>query len=183
MKTIETERLILGRWEEKDSGELYQLAKNPNVGPHAGWKPHDNPEESLAIIRTVLLPTSVWKISEKETGKIVGAVALEPDKIRPDIPSRELGYWMGEEFWGKGYMTEAAERAVRFGFEDMNLEIISIATGPLNKRSQRVIGKLGFAYEGTHRYCYRIYDGSVRDSLYFSMSREEWGNKGLGKTL
>lgn len=179
MKTIETKRLILGQWEEKDSGELYWLAKNPNVGPPAGWKPHDNLEESLRIIRTVLLPSSVWKISEKATGRIVGAIALEPDKIRPDIASREMGYWIGEAFWGMGYVTEAAERVIRFGFEEMNLQIISIATGPLNERSQRVIGKLGFTYEGTHRYCYKIYDGSVRDSLYFSMLREEWARKAL----
>jgi len=177
MNTMETERLILSQWEEADSKELFELAKNPNVGPHAGWKPHDNPEESLIIIRTLFQPSVVWKISEKETGKIAGTIALEPDKIRPDVSSRELGYWIGEEFWGKGYMTEAAGRVIRFGFENMDLKIISIATGPSNLRSQRVIHKLGFTYEGTHRYCYKIYDGSIRDSLYFSMLREEWTEK------
>ena len=50
MKTIETERLILRPWRLEDLEDLYQYAKNPEVGPNAGWKPHENLEESRKIL-------------------------------------------------------------------------------------------------------------------------------------
>lgn len=174
MKTIETKRLILTGWTETDAAELFQLAKNPNVGPHAGWKPHANEEDSLEVIRTLFLPSMVWKVTDKRTGGLIGSLGLESDRFRPGIESKELGYWIAEEYWGQGLATEAAAAALKYGFEELNLDIIGVCTGAHNLRSQRVIEKLGFAYEGTHRHCYKIYDGSVRDSLTFSMLKEEW---------
>ena len=48
---LETERLILRRWEESDAESLFQYAKDPDVGPIAGWPPHQSEEESLDVIR------------------------------------------------------------------------------------------------------------------------------------
>ena len=113
MKTIETERLLLTPWttDEADVEGLYAYAKNPNVGPNAGWSPHASLEESKEIIETLFLPNEVWAIREKESGKIMGSIGLESDRRREDVKSLEMGYSLGEEFWGCGYMTEAA-RAV-----------------------------------------------------------------------
>jgi len=177
MKILETNRLKLKAWTEEDAAELFLLAKNPNVGPHAGWKPHADVAESLEIIKTLFLPGMVWKITDKETGAMLGSLGLEIDRFRPGIASKELGYWVAEEFWGQGMATEACRAALRFGFEELELEIVGICTGPDNLRSQRVIEKLGFAYEGTHRHCYKIYDGSIRDSLTFSLTKAEWAQK------
>ena len=179
MKTLETARLVSTDWTEADAEELFSLAKNPNVGPHAGWKPHADINESLEVIQTLFLPSMVWKVTDKTTGALVGSLGLETDRFRPGIASKELGYWIAEEYWGKGLATEACVAALRYGFEELNLDIVGICTGPHNLRSQRVIEKLGFAYEGTHRHCYKIYDGSVRDSLTFSMLREEWKEMNL----
>lgn len=174
MKVIETPRLILKEWREADAAELFSLAKNPNVGPHAGWKPHADEAESLEVIRTLFFTSIVWKVTDKKTGTLMGSLGLETDRFRPGIASKELGYWIAEEYWGKGFATEAASAAIQYGFEELELEIIGICTSPSNSRSQRVIEKLGFTYEGTHRRCYKIYDGSVRDSLTFSLLKEEW---------
>ena len=177
MKKLETKRLILTDWTESDAEELFSLAQNPNLGPHAGWKPHADVAESLEIIRTLFLPSMVWKVIDKNTGVIMGSMGLEIDRFRPGIASKELGYWIAEEFWGQGLATEAATAALTYAFEDLNLDIVGICTGPSNLRSQRVIQKLGFTYEGTHRHCYKIYDGTIRDSMTFSMTKEEWEAK------
>jgi [ribosomal protein S5]-alanine N-acetyltransferase len=174
MKTLETKRLILKDWKEEDAAELFQLAKNPNVGPHAGWKPHTDAAESLEIIQTLFLPSTVWKVTDKTTGAMIGSLGLETDRFRPGIASKELGYWIAEEYWGQGFATEACQAALQYGFEEFHLDIVGICTGPQNFRSQRVIEKLGFTYEGTHRHCYKIYDGTIRDSLTFSMTKAEW---------
>ena len=50
---LETDRLILRSWDDSDAEELYKYAQNPQVGPVAGWPPHQSVEESLEIIRTV----------------------------------------------------------------------------------------------------------------------------------
>ena len=50
---LETERLVLRRWEESDAENLFQYAKDPDVGPIAGWPPHQSVEESLDVIRNV----------------------------------------------------------------------------------------------------------------------------------
>ena len=71
-------------------------------------------------------------------------------------------------------MTEAAKEVIRFGFEELGLDQIGICTGEANRRSQRVIEKCGFKYEGTIRRTYKVYDGTLRDSMIFSMLKEEY---------
>lgn len=179
MRNLETERLLLSEWKRKDAADLYEYAKNPNVGPHAGWKPHENLKESKQIIKLIFRPNQVWAIRDKETGRAIGTIGFEEDKYRPGIKSRELGYSLSEEYWGRGLMTEAAREVIRYGFEELKLDMISICTGPENTRSQNVIRKCGFTYEGTLRKAYKIYDGSIRDVLCHSLMKEEYyGNQG-----
>lgn len=174
LPTIETERLILRMWSKKDAPELYAYAKNPNVGPNAGWKPHESIEESREIIATIFLTNMCWAIVDKSTNKIIGSIGLEQDRFRPDVNSKELGYSLAEEYWGQGMMTEAAKAVIKYSFDSLKLDVLMIRTGDSNKRSQRVIEKCGFRYEGTLRRTYRIYDGSIREVRCYSMLNEEY---------
>lgn len=176
MKNIETERLLLTMWTLEDAKSLYEYAKNPNVGPIAGWAPHKSVEESKEILNDIFIPAEAWAIRDKYNNKVIGTIALESDKYRPDTLSKEIGYSLDETYWGKGIMTEAAKAVIDFGFQELNLEVIGICTGEVNKRSQRVIDKCGFKYEGTIRKTYKIFDGSLRDSRVYSILREEWEN-------
>ncbi|MGN0710183.1 MAG: GNAT family N-acetyltransferase [Anaerovoracaceae bacterium] len=177
MARIETGRLLLRPLAKSDAEEFYEYAKSDNVGPHAGWKPHESVEETEKIIEEIFLPNESFAIIHKETGRLIGVIALEPDKRRPDIPSREIGYSLSEEFWGCGYMTEAAKAVIKYGFEELGLEVIAICTSLVNERSARVIEKCGFKFEGVTRRCYKIYDGTARDSRVYSMLKEEWENQ------
>ena len=109
MRTIETERLILRAIEISDAADFFEYAKSPNVGPHAGWKPHESLEETEKIIEEIFMPNDSFAIVLKETGKMIGVIALEHDKRRPEIPSKEIGYSLAEEYWGRGIMTEATK--------------------------------------------------------------------------
>lgn len=171
---LETERLILRMWRKKDAPELYEYAKNPNVGPHAGWKPHESVTESRMIITQLFLTNMCWAIVDKESGKVIGSIGLEEDKFRPGVKSKELGYSLSEDHWKKGLMTEAAKRVIRHAFDDLKLDVLMIRTGDANLRSQRVIEKCGFAYEGTLRRTYRTYDGNIREVRCYSMLKEEY---------
>jgi len=175
MKTIETERLILRDWKVEDVDDLYDYAKNPNVGPHGGWKPHESKTESLEIMQTLFINKyDSWAIVYKENGRVIGSIGYELDTKRPETKCKELGYAMGEDYWGKGIMTEAAKAVIRYGFDELKLDMISIYRNPQNTRSGRVIEKCGFVYEGTLRQAYKIYDGSIRDVACYSMKKEEY---------
>ena len=171
---LETERLILRGWKRSDAPALYAYARNPNVGPHAGWKPHADVRESRMIITQLFQQNTTWAITVKGNDSPVGSIGFEPDAYRPRIASRELGYSLSEEYWGQGIMTEAARRLLEYGFTEMNLWSVMIRTGEATRRSQRVIEKCGFKYEGTLRRCYRMSNGEVRDSRVYSMMREEY---------
>lgn len=174
LEILETERLILRGFEKKDAEAVFAYAKNPNVGPHAGWKPHGNIKESKKIVVNIFMANQVWAIIDKQTDTLIGSIGFEDDKRRPGVRSKELGYSLSEEFWGKGIMTEAAKKVIEYAFEALRLDVLAICTGSLNERSASVIEKCGFKYEGTERYCYLIYDGSIRDSRCYSMLRSEW---------
>ncbi|MCM1227236.1 MAG: GNAT family N-acetyltransferase [Clostridium sp.] len=73
---IETERLILRKWNIDDAESLFQYAKNPNVGPIAGWPPHKSIEESREVIVDVLNGAECYAICEKGNNIAIGAVEL-----------------------------------------------------------------------------------------------------------
>lgn len=77
---FETARVILRPWEESDAEELYRYAKDPAVGPIAGWPPHTSVENSREIIRDVLSAQETYAVVLKETGKPIGCVGLFRDE-------------------------------------------------------------------------------------------------------
>jgi putative acetyltransferase len=179
MEKLETERLILDKWRKKDARELFAYASSPNVGPLAGWKPHKSVKDSKMRIKKLFIPNGTWKITLREgmdcrPGVAIGSIGFEPDPKRPEIKARELGYSLAEEYWGMGLMTEAGRAVIDYGFTVMELDVISIETAPDNTRSQRVIEKLGFKYEGTLRDSYLTIDDEVRDTCVYSILRSEW---------
>lgn len=108
MKIIETERLVLRPITEGDAQDIFEYCQNPNVGIHAGWKPHDSIEETREIMKTIFLgQESVFGMTLKETGKLFGTIGLMPDPKRQNDKAMMLGYAISEDYWGNGYATEA----------------------------------------------------------------------------
>lgn len=174
---IETERLKLTSWQDtpEDIEGLYSWASDPEVGPNAGWKPHATLEDSAEILRDMFIPGGDgYAIREKATGEIIGNISVYEDSARENVASMEVGYALKKECWGKGYMTEACKAIMAYAFEKYDLVIMAIRTSNVNRRSQRVIEKCGFTYEGTIRKAYHIFTGEDRDSRIYSITREEW---------
>ena len=174
MQRLESERLILRAFTEQDTDDLYRYAVDPDVGPRAGWKPHENREESLSIIEMFIADDNVFAIERKSDHRMIGTIGLHHDKWRnlPDV--RMIGYVLAQDCWGNGYMSEAVKRVQRYGFEQMNLRLMSISHYTFNDRSRRVIEKCGFVYEGTLRQAFLRYDGIVFDEAVYSLTRDEW---------
>lgn len=175
-KTIlQTERLILRPLTERDDKAIFDYSKNPNVGPNAGWKPHDDIEETREIMKTVFLgKEGVFGIVLRETGKLFGSIGLIPDAKRENDKARMLGYAIGEDYWGHGYITEAARAVIEYGFVELNLDLISAYCFPFNARSKHVLEKLGFKYEGSLAQSEVRFDGVVLDNECFAIMAKRY---------
>ena len=179
MKQLVTERTILRSFFLWDLHDFYSYAKSPVVGPMAGWKPHESVQESEAVLREMIAKENVWAIEEKESGRVIGSVGLHPDTKRGmnDKCVQMLGYGLEPSYWGRGLMTEVCREVLRYAFEELELELVSAFHYPGNRRSQRVIEKLGFYYEGVLRSASVLPDGDVTGNVCYSMTREEYHRK------
>lgn len=176
MKTLETQRLLLRPFQEEDLADFFEYAKNPEVGPNAGWPPHNSREDSRKILQNFIDEEEVWAVVFKENNKLIGSIGLHKDQLRSAADVKMLGYVLSKEYWGRGIMAEAAHAVIRFAFESLDIALLTVHHYFHNTRSRRVIEKCGFQYEGTLRRCSKIYDGSVHDLVCYSMTRQEWQN-------
>ena len=123
---LSTERLILRPFKKEDAMSLYEYAGDLDIGPIAGWPPHQSIEQSLDIIEKVLTGKECYAICDK-SDKVIGSIELKLNGYT-DMTDKEdeceLGYWIGKPYWNKGYVTEAAKELIRHGFEDLHMNII-----------------------------------------------------------
>ena len=176
-RTLETARLLLRPFEEADAADLYEYARDPRVGPIAGWSVHTSEENSREIIRTVFAAPNTFAVADRETGKVVGSAGFTGRK-RSDLPAPndELGYALSPAFWGRGLMPEAAAELLRYGFEALELACIWCSHYTENSQSRRVIEKCGFVpfLDGT------VLDeptGEEKPARFYALTREQWAER------
>ena len=175
--TFETERLLLRPWTEDDAEDLFEYAKNPNVGPVAGWPVHTSVEESKGIIKNVLSANGTYAVCLKENNKAIGCIGLHPaSKAHTELADNdmELGFWIGEPYWGKGLMPEAVKKILEHAFEELTVSAIWCGYYDGNQKSKRCQEKCGFIYHHTeeNKNCPLI--GEVRTEHFNKMTREDW---------
>ena len=184
-RKIETQRLILRPWKKNkaDAKALYALAKDPKVGPSAGWPVHRDPAHSLQVIREVLATPDIYAVFLKKDLKdltvenpagTAGEAARRGGSDRPERvlvgaagltygatgrkwlgeKEAEIGYWIGVPFWGHGYAPEAVRALLDRAFLDLGMEAVWGGYYEGNTRSARVLQKCGFVYHHTDAHSY-----------------------------
>ncbi len=153
---LKTEHLVLRPWSESDAKSLYEYAKDEDVGPAAGWRPHKSVEESIEIIKNVLSAEQCYAICEKNDNVAIGCIELRlkgnTDMTDSDTEC-ELGYWLGKPFWGRGYMSEAGKKILEYAFESLGMTAVWCGYYDGNLKSKRVQERLGFVF---HHTCKRV---------------------------
>ena len=177
MNVLETSRLVLRPWKDEDAKALYKYAKNPDVGPIAGWQPHTSVENSLEIIRNILSVPETYAVVLKETDEPIGSIGimLSDTAHSADIADgeAEIGYWIGVPYWGQGLIPEAVHRVLRYCFEDLGLHAVWCGYYDGNVRSQRVQEKCGFQFHHTE-VGKRSPLGDIRTEHFTKLLRTEW---------
>lgn len=151
---LETKRLILRKCAVSDVPEFNRLASNPNVTTWIGWEAHKSVEETEEFVKSLVDgyengTCMTWAMCDKETDKFMGLISFV--HIKEKNFSGETGYWIGEEYWNKGYTTEAMEKLIEFAFGTMGLHRVTAAHCVENLPSARVMIKAGMKFEGVGR--------------------------------
>lgn len=148
---METDRLILRRWQPADLQPFADLNADPRVMEF--FPAVMTPDETAAMIKLIEERIDqhgfgFWATELKATGELIGFVGLNvPGYPLPFSPCVEIGWRLATPFWGKGLAQEAARASLRFGFENMKLkEIVSFTTSK-NSRSRLVMERIGMTYD------------------------------------
>ena len=169
---IETPRLLLRHWREDDAAACFRCASSANVGPMCGWKPHRTEDESREIIRTILSTDTTYAITLKGSGEAIGSIDLHPCDRPETMGHMELGYWLGEPYWGEGIMPEAGEALLQTAF-DLGATEIWVRHFSDNHQSRRVIHKLGFAFRFRDTEWAPKLE-TEKELWYYSLPRAAW---------
>ena len=150
--TITTKRLILRPWVKTDAESLYEFAKDPRIGPAAGWPVHTSIQNSRQIIKNVLSAPETYAVCLKTDNRAIGSIGLiKPVRAHTEISSTEMeiGFWIGVPFWGKGLIPEAVEAIMARAFGELGLTALWCGYYDGNEKSRRVQEKCGFKYHHT----------------------------------
>lgn len=154
LKELESERLILKKITIEDAEEFYNLASNPKVARYLKWEEHKSINETKEFIDSLIKEYEVgrissWGIYDKETTKFMGLIGLV--EFNKEFLRCEIGYWIGEPYWNKGYMTEALNCITEFCFKELNCKRVQTKHALENPASGKVMIKNGFEKEGILR--------------------------------
>ncbi|MFD4819748.1 GNAT family N-acetyltransferase [Peribacillus butanolivorans] len=153
-KTITTKRLLLRLFQTSDASEVTKLCNNYNIYKNTLYLPYPySIEDALSWIENHLdnfnnNKSYEFAITDKATGKLYGAIALSNHQ---NFNNGEIAYWVGEEFWGNGYATEAGEAIPEFAFIEKQYHKVYARHYNTNSASGRVIQKIGMKKEGVLR--------------------------------
>jgi [ribosomal protein S5]-alanine N-acetyltransferase len=174
---LETPRLVLRPLRLEDAPVVTRLAGRREIADTTIVIPHPYLEEhAREFIRSHIGPDgtnkeAVFAVTLKADGQLIGVIGLS--EIDPDHSKAEMGFWVAVECWGKGYATEAASAALRFGFATLHLNRIYAHHMVRNPASGRVLEKIGMKREGLLRQRLRKW-GVFEDVVLLAILRGEW---------
>ncbi len=148
--TLHTSRLILGQLEVSDIPRIVEYADNPNIANNLRDLSQPYREKDaifwLNMARQGFENQAeyIFKLGLKETNEFIGGMGLH---LKKEHHKAEVGYWIGEPFWNKGYATEALRAILKFGFEELELNKIYAKYYTYNPASGKVMVNNGMIKE------------------------------------
>ncbi len=165
---LETPRLVLGAFRTTDLESLFRCLSDPLTVEFV-TDPADDPEVLEGVLDEYVHGhergmSLNWAIREKATGDYAGSVSLQEFSFHDLLA--ETAFDLNRSFVSKGYMSEALGAVLTYGFSRMNLHRIEARVVEGNKRSEKLLGRMGFTLEGNLRESF-ILHGSPRNVLVY----------------
>jgi RimJ/RimL family protein N-acetyltransferase len=188
-RPLETERLILRPWQERDRDLFFEINSDPEVMQYFPFR-RNRKEADAFFDKLVAVANSGGMTFEavevRETGECIGFCGLHSADVEPFLPAYavEIGWRLAWRFWGKGYATEAALRWLDHGFSALGLpEIVTFAVHD-NRRSIAVMGRLEMTRDPTSDFDHpRVPDTHPRlkRHIVYRLQRDDWKRKKGGR--
>jgi RimJ/RimL family protein N-acetyltransferase len=169
---LETERLALRRPTLADVKAIARLANDRRIAENTRRLPHPYlTDHAVEFVRSMAsdLRETVFLIENNHTP--IGVVGI--DWREPDAP--ELGYWLGVEYWGQGFATEAARAVIDFTFEECDAEQLVSGARVANPASRHILEKCGFQWSGVELHRFESISSSTPVDR-FRLSRSVWSS-------
>lgn len=153
MVPIETARLVLRRWSERDVALLAAINADPEAMRWIGDGSTRTEQQTRASIQAWerhwdTQGYGLFAVEVRATGELAGLTGLAVPSFLPEImPAVEIAWRLGQSFWGRGLATEAARAALHFGLADRGLQRVVSIVQVGNNASERIMVKLGMHLE------------------------------------
>lgn len=173
--TLKTSRLLLRKLTAEDAPAYYRhLFGSQAVARHMLWEPHKDISESVASIQKVLRRYEEgrcyrWGIVLPETDSLIGIIELL--RFDEETQSCSFAYMLGEDFWGRGFGTEALMTVFDFAFHQMGVKTITADHFADNPASGRVMEKAGMRKVRILPGKY-IKNGTAHDAVEYTIHAE-----------
>lgn len=178
--TIHTKRLILRPWTEEDLESFAQMNSDPRVREYfPGLLSRQESDASAKKISEDIQRHGwgLWAAALIETGEFIGFIGLQNVPFfAPFTPAVEIGWRLAFNHWGKGYATEGALAALKYGYETIELgEIVSFTT-VTNQRSRHVMEKIGMYHcpEDDFDHPMLMEGHPLRRHVLYCLKKAEW---------
>lgn len=173
---LETSRLILRAFTQHDVPDLFEIRSDERTMAYMDTSLHRDLDDTRIMIDEIIYSfqdaTGLhWVIENKTNGRMLGYISYW--KLMRDFVRAELGYALKRPYWGKGYMKEAANEVLRFGFEQLSLHSVEANINPGNQASLQLLKRLGFKKEG-HLKEHFLHQGHFVDSVIFSLLEQDF---------
>lgn len=151
-KTIETDRLILRKFQISDAEQMYtNWATDENTNRYVSWPMHKSVEETRTIVQNWIAEYEEisfnWVVELKETHEIIGNIMVISISLKHS--NCEIGYCYGSAYWGNGYATEALKAVIDYLLSECKFHVVEAKHLSLNPASGRVMEKAGMVKEAT----------------------------------
>ncbi|MER9795785.1 GNAT family N-acetyltransferase [Mesorhizobium sp. M0142] len=182
MTPIRTERLILRNWEDRDRELFHRINSDERVMEFFPFRrDRAQADAKMEELRAAIDRNgSGFAAAEiTATGECIGFVGITRTNHLPFLPpgTIEIGWRLAPEFWGRGYVTEAAEAWLTYGFERLGLhEIVSFAVKD-NGRSTAVMERLNMIADPASDFDHPGVPDShtaLRRHVFYRLSRIDW---------
>ena len=179
-KELETERLLLRKVTVDDAPSAFKnWCNNDNVCRYVIWEKHKNVDETYDLYKSWVEDyenekTFRWGVVVKENNELIGTIDVAKKFL--DFSTCEIGYCYSEDYWGKGYATEALKAVIKYLFEECDAEVINADYLHRNPASGKVMKNAGMKYDGTLRSRVLDKDNLRNDLICCSITKEEYFN-------
>lgn len=177
---METDRLIMRRWRPEDLEPFAALNADPEVMRY--FPACLSKDECAAFIERAETTFEnygfgLWVTEHKDSGEFMGFIGLSVPRFEVAFnPCVEIGWRLARKFWGSGYATEGAQKALQFGFEDAGLPEIVSFTYEGNHPSRKVMERLGMKYDPSGDFNHpNISTGHwLEKHVLYRLARQDW---------